>query len=69
MNAINKEYPEGQKRAEMILVRMLRDHRSWSDHMEIVDALWNLRFHAKSMRDEQNMFSESAACQQRAEES
>lgn len=66
MNAINKEYPEGLRRSEMVLVKMLSESRSWADYMEITDALWNLRFHAQSMRKEHEMLTADSgdACQQ-----
>ncbi len=54
MAKIEKEYPEGLRSAEMALVRMLRDKRSWNDYMEITQALWNIRFHADQMRKEQS---------------
>ena len=54
MPVIKKEYPEGQRRAEMILVRMLTEHRSWADYMEITQALWRIRYHADSMKKERD---------------
>lgn len=66
MNHIDKEYPEGLRRSELVLVRMMRESRSWSDYMEITDALWNLRCHAESMRKEhEHLTADSGdACQQ-----
>lgn len=66
MNAIKKEYPEGLRRSEMVLVEMLRESRSWADYMEITDALWNLRFHAQSMQKEHEMLT-ADSCNARAE--
>ncbi len=54
---MTKEYPEGQRVAEMALVKMLRDRRSWDDYTEIVQALLNLRFQAKSMQKEQSLIT------------
>lgn len=42
---------------EMVLVKMLRERRSWSDYMEIADALWNVRRHAESMKKEHDMMN------------
>jgi len=52
MAEIKKEYPDGLHRTEMVLVRMLRETRSWFDYQEITDALWNIRFKAECMRKE-----------------
>lgn len=57
MPEIVKEYPEGQRSAEMVLVRMLTERRSWADYMEISQALWNIRFHADSMRKEHDLLN------------
>ena len=46
------EYPQGLALAEMRLVRMLKERRSWADYMDIVDAIGNLHIHAKSMQEE-----------------
>ena len=54
MPEIKLEYPEGKRSAEMILVRMLNDKRSWHDYMEITQALWSIRFRAESMKKERD---------------
>ena len=56
MNEIKKEFPEGKRQIEMVLVKMLRETRSWDDFMQIGDALWNIRQHAESMQKEQEQF-------------
>ena len=56
MNEIKKEFPEGKRQIEMVLVKMLRETRSWDDFMQIGDALWNIRRHAESMQKEQEQF-------------
>ena len=63
MPVIRKEYPEGLRSAEMVLVQMLREKRSWQDHMDIKDALWNLRFNAKSMQKERDMINADTNCE------
>lgn len=50
MPEIKKEYPEGQRSAEMVLVNMLIEKRSWADYMKIKQALCNLRFHAADLK-------------------
>lgn len=50
---IKAEYPQGQRHIEMTLVKMLSEKRSWNDIREIHTALWNIRSHAKSMKEEQ----------------
>lgn len=62
MNEIRKEYPEGQRQTEMVLVEMLRERRSWDDYRKISDALWNIRFHAKSMQKEHERLSADSGC-------
>jgi len=54
MPEIKVEYPKGKRSAEMVLVQMLRDKRGWLDYMDITQALWNLRFHADSMKKERD---------------
>jgi hypothetical protein len=54
MPEIKKEYPEGQRRTEMMLVRMLGERRSWAEYQDITQALWNIRFHAESMKKERD---------------
>ena len=56
MNEIKKEFPEGKRQIEMVLVKMLRETRSWDDFMQIGDALWNIRRHAESKQKEQEQF-------------
>ena len=55
MPIIKKEYPEGLRFNEMTLVKMLLDHRSWSDYRDIAQAIWNVRFHAQQMQKEQQL--------------
>ncbi len=61
MSEIHKEYPEGQHQAEIVLVEMLREKRSWCDYVAITDALWRIRFNAKRMQKEHEiLFGNSA---------
>ena len=69
MPKIKSEYPEGQRSAEMTLVEMLQEKRSWADYMEIANALWNLRYRAKLMKDEDKMLRSSASqCEAKCQE-
>lgn len=60
MPELKREYPEGQRSLEMVLVEMLRDKRSWNDLREIGSALWDIRRKAKSMKDEQRALASTA---------
>jgi len=61
-----KEYPKGRGRAEMLLVRMLQEQRSWDDIQRITDALWNIRFHADNMKKEHDLLHEDSGCSEQA---
>ena len=65
MNVLTKEYPEGQRQAEMVLVQMLCETRSWADYTAITDALWRLRFHAKGMQKERELLTADSGCEKR----
>ena len=62
MRALKKEYPEGQRITEMVLVKMLKEKRCWADYLEITQALYNIRFHAESMKKEQSMVNADTNC-------
>jgi len=55
MPEIKKEYPEGKRSLEMVLVEMLAEHRSWDDYKKISQALWRIRFRAKGMEKERDI--------------
>ena len=54
MPEIKEEIPEGRRNTEMILVRMLKKHRSWVDVVDITAALWRVGFIADSIEEECN---------------
>lgn len=61
---ITGEYPAGKRSAEMVLVEMLTEKRSWADYTVITSALWNLRHHAGSMESERTLLSSAGQAQE-----
>ena len=54
---IEKENPKGLRYAEMTLVKMLKETRCWADKMEIMNALYKIRWDAESMKKESDALS------------
>lgn len=69
MAEITAEYPEGKRNAEMSLVRMLSEKRSWVDYVEITNALDNIRRHAGSMDEERKLLASSGQTSEAIQES
>ena len=60
MPEIKAEYPKQQGFIEMTLVEMLTEKRCWLDRQKIGRALFEVRKHAKSMQEEQEMICAKA---------
>ena len=56
------DYPQGLRNAEMTLVRMLKQQRSWADIMDITDAIWRIQFIAEQMQKERDVLYGVGSC-------
>jgi hypothetical protein len=59
MPEIKPEYPEGQHSLEMMLIEMLTEKQSWHDRIRIGNALYDVRKHAKRLKDEQEFLNKT----------
>lgn len=57
MPELKPEYPKRLNFIEMTLVKMLAEKHCWNDTVDIANALYEIRAHAKSMREEMKILS------------